>query len=280
MVNIKEIDPSSSPWAPFGIQLRNSRKAKGLKQHQLARKCGVSASYVSFVELAHRPPSEKFATKADEVLETGGTLMLMWWQHKHTALVPGFPEYANHENGAEQIRMFEINIVPGLLQTRNYAAAFEAGKVRQGTATPEEAEERVAFRLTRQQCLDRTPAPLLHAVMDESCLRRTVGGRGVMIEQLLHLEQLAELPNMVLQVAPFTLGENQPFLRMVHLLTMPGRKLLGYSENEQRGYLDREVETVASLAKSYDRLAVEALNRSDSLAMIRSARRDLEWMST
>ncbi|MBD0692949.1 helix-turn-helix transcriptional regulator [Streptomyces sp. CBMA123] len=279
MVNIKEIDPASSPWAPFGIQLRNSRRAAGLKQGQLARKCGVSASYVSFIELARRPPSEKFATKADEVLKTGGTLMLMWWQHKHTALVPGFPEYANYENRAEQIRLFEINIVPGLLQTRSYAAAFEVGKVRQHTATPEEAEERVAFRLTRQQCLDRTPAPFLHAVMDESCLRRMIGGRDVMVEQMAHLEHMASRPNVVIQVVPFSLGENQPFLRMVHLLTMPGPRFLAYSETEQRGYLDKETESVTALSTSYDRLAVEAENRTDSLAMIRSARRDLEWMS-
>ncbi|WP_371515341.1 helix-turn-helix transcriptional regulator [Kitasatospora sp. NBC_01300] len=279
MVNIKEIDPESSPWAPFAVQLRRSRMMKGLKQEQLARKCGVSPSYVSFVELARRPPSEKFAAKADEVLQTGGTLMLMWWQHKHTALVPGFPEYANYENGAEQIRLFEINIIPGLLQTRSYATAFELGKVGQNTATPQEAEERVAFRLTRQQCLDRTPPPFLHAVMDESCLRRVVGGRDVMIEQMNHLEHMATQPNVVVQVVPFSLGENQPFLRMVHLLTMPGRRLVAYTENEQRGYLDRDNESVAGLAKSYDRLAVEAANRADSLAMIRSARRNFEWMS-
>ncbi|MFJ6772865.1 Scr1 family TA system antitoxin-like transcriptional regulator [Kitasatospora sp. NPDC091257] len=276
MVNIKEIDPSSSPWAPFGIQLRNSRKAKGLLQHQLARKCGVSASYVSFVELAHRPPSEKFATKADEVLETGGTLMLMWWQHKHTALVPGFPEYANHENRAAEVRLFSIDIVSGLLQTHAYAGAWEAANIRRGTATPEQAEERVAFLMTRQQLLARTPTPLLHAVLDESCLRRPVGGTKVMIEQLQHLEQLAASPSVIIQVAPYSLGEERPFSSHVTLLTMPDRKLLGYGETEVRGYLDRDIDTVLPLFRGYDRLQIEALNQAASMETIRAVRKGYE----
>ncbi|MFD8756692.1 Scr1 family TA system antitoxin-like transcriptional regulator [Kitasatospora sp. NPDC059577] len=276
MVNIKEIDPASGPWAPFAVQLRNSRRAKGLLQHQLARKCGVSASYVSFVELARRPPSEKFATKADEVLETGGTLMLMWWQHKHTALVPGFPEYANYENRAAEVRLFSIDIVSGLLQTPAYAGAWEAANIRRGTATPEQAEERVNFLMTRQQFLVRTPAPLLHAVLDESCLRRPVGGADVMIEQLLHLEQLATAPNIVIQVAPYSLGEERPFSSHVTLLTMPDRKLLGYSETEVRGYLDRDIDTVLPLSRGYDRLQIEALNQAASAEMIRAARKGYE----
>ncbi|MEU3565730.1 helix-turn-helix transcriptional regulator [Kitasatospora sp. NPDC006786] len=280
MVNIKEIDPESGPWAPFAIQLRNSRKAKGLLQHQLARKCGVSSSYVSFVELARRPPSKKFATKADEVLETGGTLMLMYFQAKHTALVPGFPEYANYEASAEKIKLFEINVIPGLLQTRPYAVAWEQGNLRRGTVTQEQAHERIEFLLARQHIYNRTPPPLLHAVIDESCLRRPIGGRNVMVEQLIHLEEMAAQPNIILQVAPYSLGENRPFTRLVHLLTMPDRKKLAYGETEQRGYLDRDSDAITALGNDYDRLVVEALGQTESVAMIRAVRRDFEWMST
>ncbi|MER7754454.1 helix-turn-helix transcriptional regulator [Kitasatospora sp. NPDC097643] len=278
-VNKKHIDPSSSPWAPFGIQLRRSRESMGLTQAQLARKVGYDPSYVSFVELAQRPPSEQFAVKADEVLETGGTLQLMWWQLRHTALVPGYPEYANYESRAQQIRLFEINIVPGLLQTRPYATAYEHGNLRRGTVTPKQAHERIEFLLARQNIYDRTPPPLLHAVIDESCLRRPIGGRDIMVEQLLHLEEMATRPNIIIQVAPYTLGEDRPFTRLVHLLTMPGRKMLAYGEAELRGYIDRDPEAVAALACDYDRLAVESLSQADSVALIRSVRRDFEWMS-
>ncbi|MFJ9846501.1 helix-turn-helix domain-containing protein [Kitasatospora sp. NPDC101155] len=279
MVNMKEIDPESSPWAPFAIQLRRSRRAIGLKQDQLARKCGVSPSYISFCELARRPPSKNFATKADEVLQTGGTLLLMYFQAKHTAMVPGFPEYATYEALAEKIKLFEINVIPGLLQTRPYAVAWEQGNLRRGTVTPEQAHERIEFLLARQNIYDRTPPPLLHAVVDESCLRRPIGGRDVMVEQLLHLEEMADKPNIIIQVAPFSLGENRPFTRLVHLLTMPDRKALAYGETEQRGYLDRDANAITALASDYDRLVAEALGRTESVAMIRAVRRDFEWMS-
>ncbi|MQS16768.1 helix-turn-helix domain-containing protein [Streptomyces kaniharaensis] len=279
-MNKKTVDPTSSPWAPFGIQLRRSREAAGLKQEELAPLCECSPSHLSYVELAHRPPSRSLAELADKALQTGGTLMLMWWQLKHTAILEGFPEYARYEALAEQIRIFEIDVIPGLLQTRAYATAIEMGYARQGGATLEQAEERIEFRLARQQVLERIPTPLLHTVLDESCLRRIVGGRDVMVGQLLHLEQMAKRPNVVIQVAPYSLGENRPFTRVAHLLTMPNRKILAYGEIEQRGYIDRDSQSVAALTKSYDRLAVEALGQAESLTLIRSARRDFEWMST
>ncbi|MFE7531800.1 Scr1 family TA system antitoxin-like transcriptional regulator [Kitasatospora sp. NPDC057542] len=279
-MNKKKIDPESSPWAPFGIQLRNSREAKGLLQEELAPLIGCSPSHLSYVELAHRPPSRKLAELSDIALDTGGTMMLMWYQLKNAAILEGFPEYSRYEALAEEIRIFENDIVNGLLQTRAYATAIQMGFVRQGGSTLKLAEERIEFRLARQQVLQRTPPPLLHVVLDECCIRRVVGGRDVMVEQLLHLEQLSTRPEVVIQVAPFSLGEDRPFTHMATLLTMPNRKVLAYGEVEQRGYIDRDTKSVATLVKSYDRLAVEALGRAESLAFIRAARRDLEWMST
>ncbi|MFJ7907410.1 helix-turn-helix domain-containing protein [Kitasatospora sp. NPDC096204] len=279
-MNKKKIDPESSPWAPFGIQLRAFREARDLLQEELAPLIGCSPSHLSYIELAHRPPTRKLAELADIALDTGGTMLLMWYQLKNAAILEGFPEYARYESLAEQIRIFEIDVIAGLLQTRAYATAIEMGYVRQGNGTEELAKERIEFRLARQKIMERTPPPLVHVVLDESCLRRVVGGRDVMVEQLLHLEKLAERPEVLIQVAPFTLGENRPFTRVVHLLTMPNRKVLAYGEIEQRGYIDRDTKSVAVLTKSYDRLVVEAPGRAESLAFIRAARRDLEWMST
>ncbi|MFI8461167.1 helix-turn-helix domain-containing protein [Kitasatospora sp. NPDC085464] len=279
-MNKKKIDPESSPWAPFGIQLRNFREARGLKLEQLAPLLECSPSHLSYIELAHRPPSRKLAELADEALGTGGTLLLMWYQLKNAAILEGFPEFSRYEALAETIRIFEVDVITGLLQTRAYVTALQMGSVRQGATPQELAEERIAFRLARQQVLERTPPPLVHVVLDESCLRRFVGGRDVMVGQLLHLEQLSARPNIVIQVAPFTLGEHRMFSHMATLLTMPNRKILAYGEIEQRGYIDRDSKSVATLIESYDRLAVEALGQAESLAFIRAVRRDLEWMST
>ncbi|MEU4115521.1 helix-turn-helix transcriptional regulator [Kitasatospora sp. NPDC028055] len=279
-MNKKKIDPESSPWAPFGIQLRNFREARDMVLEDLAPLLECSPSHLSYIELAHRPPSRKLAELADIALNTGGTMLLMWYQLKNAAILEGFPEYARYEALAEEIRIVEVNVVNGLLQTRAYATAIEMGHARQTGGCENQAEERIEFRLNRQKILDRPNPPLLHVVLDESCLRRIVGGRDVMVEQLLHLEELSTRPNIVIQITPYSLGEHRVFTHMSALLTMPNRKLLAYGEIEQRGYIDRDTKSTAALAKSYDRLAIEALGQAESRAFTRAARRDLEWMST
>ncbi|MFD7450622.1 Scr1 family TA system antitoxin-like transcriptional regulator [Kitasatospora sp. NPDC059827] len=279
-MNKKKIDPESSPWAPFGIQLRNFREAKDILQEELAPLLECSPSHLSYIELAHRPPSRRLAELADIALDTGGTMLLMWYQLKNAAILEGFPEYARYEGLAEQVRIFENDFVNGLLQTRAYMTALQMGFVRQGVSTQKLAEERIEFRLARQKILDRPSPPLLHVVLDESCLRRIIGGRDVMIEQLLHLEQLSNRRDVIIQVAPFSLGEDRPFTHMTALLTMPNRRVLAYGEIEQRGYIDRDTKSVAAVTKSYDRLAIDALGQAESRTFMRATRRDLEWMST
>jgi hypothetical protein len=211
----------------------------------------------------------------DEALGTGGTLSLMWWQQRNTALLEGFPEYAADEAKATEIRLFELGVVPGLVQTEEYATALVSAAVGRGNITRKQADERFAFLLTRQSLLERSPAPIVHAVLDESCLRRPIGGREAMARQLQHLEGLAERPNMIVQVAPYDLGERRPFALPVTLLTLPDRSVLGYTESQQRGFLERESETVTGWERNYDQLQVEALSQADSVAMIRAIRKEL-----
>lgn len=275
-MNRRTLDPSSSPLAALGVQLRRSREARGLTQVGLGALIKYSGAYISSVERAKRPPSFKFICKADAALKTGGTLELMWRQLEHSALIEGFPEYTGKEAEATTIRVVEFRVIPGLLQTLEYAQAWESGNVRRGSATQAQADERVKVLRIRQRCLERSPAPIIHAVLDEGCLRRPIGGRAAMTRQLKHLEELAQRPNVILQVAPYSLAEDHPFAHAVVLLTMPTRTLLGYTETMKRGYLERDAETVTTWAKDYDRLQVEALSRAASLAAIRKARKELE----
>ena len=274
-MNQKDLDPASSPLAAFGTQLRRSREAKGFSQVKLGALLNYSNTYVSYIETAQRTPTYKFATAADLVLETGGTLELMWWNLKHTALLEGFPEFAGHEAKAAEMRLFELGVIPGLLQTPEYATALVSAAVRRGSITQEQADERVAFLLTRQRLLERTPAPVVHVVLDESCIRRPIGGREVMAGQLQHLERLAERPNVIIQVAPYDIGECRSFVLPVTLLTLPDRTMLGYTESQQRGFLEREIEPVRAWAREYDQLQVEALSQAASVAMIRAVRKEL-----
>ncbi|MGF1426700.1 Scr1 family TA system antitoxin-like transcriptional regulator [Kitasatospora sp. LaBMicrA B282] len=279
-MNKNDLDPTSSPLAAFGVQLRRSRESKGLTQHQLGKRINYSGAFVSYVERAERMPKLPFARRSDEVLETGGTLELMWWLMGHASLVEGFPEFAAHEALAKVIRTFEVGVIPGLLQTRDYAAAeLNFCKVR-GAIFKQYTEERLAFRLARQRSLERDPAPILHVVLDESCLRRVVGGPTVMAEQLRYLEEVAQRPNFIIQVFPFALGATRGLQLPVTLLTMPDRSLLGYTETLQRGYLERDRETLDRWTGQYDLLQVQSLSRADSLEMIRSIRKELLNMTS
>ncbi len=188
-------------------------------------------------------------------------------------MLEGFPEFVAQEVRAAEIRLFEVGIIPGLLQTPEYAEAIAAGAVRRGAITEQQAEERLTLLAKRQASLERTPAPRIYAVLDESCLRRTVGGAEVMAAQLDRLAAFAELPSTVIQVAPYELGERRAFDLPVHLLTMPDRSIMAYAESAQRGQLERETNSVVPLMTAYHQLQAEALSQAASVDMIKQLRR-------
>ncbi|MFJ8434321.1 helix-turn-helix domain-containing protein [Kitasatospora sp. NPDC094019] len=268
------LDPTSSPLAAFAVQLRRLREARGLTQVGLGTLVRYSSVYISNVETAKQAPSLKFVQRADEALTAGGALELLWWSWKNGALIPGFPEYATKEREAICIRLFETSMVPGVLQHPDYSSAYEAAIVRRGEATRTQADERLQLLTARQKLLERTLT--IHVVLDQAVLHRPIGGAGVMVQQMTHLERLSTQSNVVLQVAPFSLGEERPFSHSVTLLTMPNRAMVGYTETLQRGYLEQDAEIVAGWARKYDRLQVDALPRADSLTMIHEARKELE----
>ncbi|MET8629115.1 helix-turn-helix transcriptional regulator [Kitasatospora sp. NPDC004669] len=275
-MNRKDLDPASSPYAPLGIQLRRFRDAVEMTQSELGKAISYSDAYISSIERGVRRPSRRFVELVDEYLNTGGTLALMLDQLEHSILIEGFPEYAEREAEATALRFFQIGVISGLLQTPEYAAAYEQAPVRRGTVTQQQADERMRFLLTRQQRLTQPSPPYIHAVLDEWCLRRPIGGTAVMVGQLAYLEELAGRPNMTVQVTPIGLGENRPFAHPVTILTMPNRSLLGYSESHQRGFLERDAETLAGWAREYDRLQAEALPLAASLELIRVVRKEFE----
>ncbi|MFJ9605987.1 helix-turn-helix domain-containing protein [Kitasatospora sp. NPDC101176] len=275
-MNRKDLDPTSSPYAALGIQLRRSREARGLTQTELGEAIAYSGAYISSIERGVRPPSRRLVEVVDEYLTTGGTLALMLDQLEHSILIEGFPEYAEREAEATALRLFQIGVISGLLQTVDYATAYEQAFVRRGSVTQQQADERTRFLLARQERINRPSPPYIHTVLDEWSLRRPIGGPAVMADQLAHLEELVDRPNVTLQIAPLSLGENRPFAHPVTLLTMPNRSLLGYSESHQRGYLERDAETLAGWSREYDRLQAEALPLAASLELIRVVRKEFE----
>ncbi|MGW2869760.1 helix-turn-helix domain-containing protein [Kitasatospora sp. NPDC001225] len=272
-MNRKELDPDSSPTAKFGVLLRQAREARGWTQEHLGGLAGYSSVHISAVETGRKPPTGRFVKRIDEAFGTD-KFEREWRQAGQRVLFEGFDQYAAKERESVAIRIFELDMVPGILQHPDYSAAYEMAPVRRGEATQEQADKRLRVLAGRQRLLDR-PATV-HVVLDESVLRRQIGGPDVMSRQLQHLEDLAARPHIILQVAPYTLGESRPFSHSVTLLTLPTRTMVGYTETLGRGLLERDSEVVARWAAQYDRLQVDALTRPESVTMIRKARKDYE----
>ncbi|MFF2077658.1 helix-turn-helix domain-containing protein [Kitasatospora sp. NPDC058162] len=275
-MNRKELDPDASPAAKFGAELRALREARGWTQDHLAELTGYSAVHVSAVETGRKPPTQRFSRRLDIAFEAPERFEREWRKSGQRVMFEGFGDYLRCEAAAVALRLFEINIIPSLFQTPAYARAYQEARVRRGWATQQQAEERLSLLLHRQQRLSQHPAPRVHAVIDEGCLRRVIGGREVMLEQLVHLEELALQPQVVVQISPFSLGEDRPFGLPITLLTLPNRTIVGYGETQRRGFLEREPDVLAEWAGEYDQLQVEALSRSASREFIRQVRRGFE----
>ncbi|MFE2411570.1 DUF5753 domain-containing protein [Kitasatospora sp. NPDC059408] len=194
---------------------------------------------------------------------------------KHGALLAGFSEFVTQEGRAVELRLFEVGLIPGLLQTADYATAIAAAAVRRGSITQAKADERVQVLIDRQAILRRDSPPLVHVVMDESCIRRPVGGDAVMAAQLDRLVSFANEPTVRLQIAPFTLGEDRAFDLPVSILTLPDRSLMSYAESAHQGRLERETNAVTAGLTAYYQLQTHACSQADSVAMIRELRRQL-----
>ncbi|MFC8658633.1 DUF5753 domain-containing protein [Streptomyces parvus] len=276
MVNRKEVNPDGGPEAAYGARLRREREARGWKQDDLGGRIGYTGRHVSGVELCHKSPTRKFSIAVDVAMNFTGTADSFereWRKIKHGVLLQGFPEYVALEGRAAEIRMFEVGVIPGLLQTREYAQALDNAAVARGVITPEQAEQRMTLLMERQGSLLRTAPPTLIAVLDESCIRRPVGGPAVMEAQLQHLVDFAAQPHTMLQIAPFSIGEHRPFNRAVNLLTLQDRSVVSYVESETQGHLDRELSSVIPVVRAYHQLQAVSLSQTETVDMIHEHRK-------
>ncbi|MFJ6982272.1 MULTISPECIES: Scr1 family TA system antitoxin-like transcriptional regulator [unclassified Streptomyces] len=276
MVNRKDLRPESSPRAAYGAHIRRLREGKGWSQEELAARTDYSSQHISAVETCRKPPTLRFSRQIDrafEISSTGESFESEWREIRHGSLLEGFPEYVGYEARAVEIRLYEVGVIPGLLQTQEYAATLEADAVRRLAITQAQADERVALVAKRQADLVRSPTPQVFVVLDEGCVLRPMGPQRVMEAQFARLLEFAELPNSVLQIAPFALGARRPFSLPITVLTMPDRSLISYAESSQRGHLERESTSVVPMLAGYHQLQAESLSQAASVAMIEQLRK-------
>jgi transcriptional regulator with XRE-family HTH domain len=202
----------------LGGQLRKLREAAGITPDDAGYEIRASRSKISRLE--HGRVGFKERDVADLLTLYGVTdigerrhfLRLAerannpgWWARYDDVLPDWFETYIGLEQATSLIRTYELQFVPGLFQTVDYARAVTMLGHR--AASAEEIERRVSLRLQRQEILARVePVPKVWAVIDESALRRPLGGREVMRAQLRHLIELTESPQVTLQIMPFDRG--------------------------------------------------------------------------
>ncbi|TQE34468.1 helix-turn-helix domain-containing protein [Streptomyces ipomoeae] len=250
----------------FGEVLRHFREAALMTQEALAREIPCDRSRVAKVEAGTRVPHESFAKKCDEVLGTGGVLAKLWakvdW-YPQVAHPDWFRRRAEMDETAVQLHEYQVQVIPGLLQTEDYARALFSQ-----TASGDTVEERVRARLSRQQRFLSEGGPLYVAVLDESCLSHVVGGPAVMRDQCAHLLAVGRRDNIRVQVAPASdLGIVRPTTSM-SLITLPDGERWVYSESLGRGHFDSEPAVFERHSRTYDVLRADALSAPKSAAWI------------
>ncbi|MEV5457264.1 helix-turn-helix transcriptional regulator [Streptomyces cellulosae] len=267
-----------------GVQLAGFREDAGLSQDQAARSVGFSGAKLSRIESGkgRRPPTE---TDVRALLELYGTdgyeasvlLKLLkragepgWWQRYDKRLMPEwFDRLVGLQEAAATIRTFEIQYVPGLLQTADYTrAVVERGLP---NAPASEVQRRVELRMRRAQLLLREDAPQLWAVIDESVLLRVLGDRTVMRDQLDHLAKMAERPNVTLQIVPLNVtNASAPAIPVTYLrfggLDLPD---VVYLEHIRSANFLEDRDETEEYRIVLDRLADEALTPRESVEMLR-----------
>lgn len=198
------LDPDTSMWDWIASDLHFYRTKEGLSCAQLGRYLGLSRGAVSNLEAArprHRL-QEHHARRLDERWGLNGHFMRLLRYARRGHDPNWFREHLHLEAAAQELRIFEPMLVPGLFQTEAYARSLFASSGAQGDVL----ESGVQMRMSRQSILSAQDAPWVLAMIDEQVLRRPVGGRTVMRQQLTKLLDLSKLPNVTMQVIPVSTG--------------------------------------------------------------------------
>jgi len=200
-----------------GAQLRRLRESRNITREAAGYRIRASESKISRLELGRVGFKDRDiadlleyygvedAGQRDALVALAREANAPGWWHSYDDVLPNwFETFVGLEEAASLIRSYEIQLLPGLLQTEAYArAVVGAGAPNAAVA---EVERRVNFRVTRQAVLHRDNPPHFWAVIDEAALHRPIGGAKVMREQVEHLLDLMTLPNVTLQVMPFRFG--------------------------------------------------------------------------
>jgi transcriptional regulator with XRE-family HTH domain len=269
----------------LGQELRRLRELKGMTAEEVAERLLVSQSKISRLENGRRSISQRDVRDLCGVYEVEDhrivdSLMQMakdsrqqgWW---HSFGDIPYSVYIGLETDAASLRVYDPQVVPGLLQTRAYAETLITGALPE--TTPTDIDKRVQVRVRRQERIVAPDNPLrLWTVLDESALRRVVGSRAVMREQLEHLVEQSQLPHVTVQVIPFDMGAHPGLNGQYAILEFPDAadSSVVYIEGVTSDLYLEKANDVQKYSVMYEHLRAQALNVEQSRQFIAKIAQD------
>jgi transcriptional regulator with XRE-family HTH domain len=291
MSHVMDPRPGGAPTVlrmVLGKRLQDLREQAGLSYEEAGRALDVTHATIRRMEKAEvglkLPYVEKLLTTygITSAEEIGGFLALAreanrpgWWHSFRDVLPDWFSAFVSLEGEAAVIRGYEPHYVPGLLQTSDYAGAvLRAGLPH---APAEEIERLVTLRIERQSLLSRANAPLLWVVMDETVLRRPIGGRKVMRDQFGALMDASEQANVRLQVIPFASGPHPAMYGPFHIFRFQLQEIpdIAYAESLVGGVYFDERDDVSTFLEALDRMCAQAAPAQSTKAILDGMRKEI-----
>ncbi|MFI8502805.1 Scr1 family TA system antitoxin-like transcriptional regulator [Streptomyces sp. NPDC085524] len=250
----------------FGRQMKLAREGAGLTQTELGDRVGYGEGLVASVEQGRRIPKPEMIDAVDDAVGAGGMLRAMK-EEVARARYPGFfRDAARLEADAVELHVYANHAVPGLLQTEEYARAVFA--MWRPLLSKEIIEQRLAARLARQAIFSRKAAPLMSFVIEESVLRRPIGGPDVLRGQIEHLLLIGHQRNVEMQVMPTDRDEHAGLAGPFTLIHTKERRRIAYTEVQSDSRLHTEPKKVQDLEATYGIIRAQALTPRESLVFI------------
>ena len=264
----RDLDPGASPLHFFGAEVRRAREAAGMTLADLGAAVPCDASTVSKIEAGILNPTERFLAACTEAFP--GSDWLARFYHDSRTWGDGpfprwFEDWLNHEREASSLRIWQPLIVPGLLQTADYARAlFRADMLNTGD---EVIDQLVATRLGRQRILDRPEPPNLWIVLDESALHRLIGTPKTTYDQLIQVADMSMRSYICVQVVPASTGAHAGLSGSFYVASTVGKPDVLYVDAVEGMTIERNA-LVRKAAITFDLVRSDALTRNDSRDLI------------
>lgn len=271
MTALSERDRESASL--FVDEMKAAREQHGWSQAELADRAGYSESAVAMVETYQRPPTMTFAKAMDRAFGTPGTFERLERRLRNLPFPASFRPFTEHETRAAVLSTYQHSLVPGLLQTADYARAVLSTRP---NTSEDEVDNLVAGRLARQAVLsrDEPPAAMLWALIDEGVLYRPVAAPAVMHDQLMSLVEASRRPNVTIQVVPYEAGGHTGLLGSFDVAELGNRDAIVFLEDQADGRVSEDAATVSQVTLRFANLRSDALPKGASRTLIESVAKE------